>query len=80
MSPSFISGVTKEFENAAIVFDRFHVKQLAIKAMDEVNKLDNRIYKEELRHCKYLFLRGHDKLNRGTKRQKKEESIGAITI
>lgn len=74
LSPSFISGVTKEFENAAIVFDRFHVKQLANKAMDEVRKLDNRIYKEELRHCKYLFLRGHDKLNR-EQRQKKEEVL-----
>lgn len=71
LSPSFISGVTKEFEKAAIVFDRFHIKQMANKAMDEVRKQDNRMYKEELRHCKYLFLKGHDKLNK-EQRQKRD--------
>lgn len=71
LSPSFISGVSKEFEKAAIVFDRFHVKQMANKAMDEVRMQDNRMYKEELRHCKYLFLKGHDKLNK-EQRQKRD--------
>jgi transposase len=71
LSPSFISGVAKEFDKAAIVFDRFHVKQMANKAMDEVRKQDNRMYKEELRHCKYLFLKGHDKLNK-EQRQKRD--------
>lgn len=74
LSPSFISGVTTEFENAAITFDRFHVKQLANKAMDEVRKKDNKMYKEELKHCKYLFLKGHDKLNK-EQRFKKEEVL-----
>ncbi len=74
LSPSFISGVTKEFEKAAIVFDRYHVKQLANKAMDEVRKQDNRMYKEELKHCKYLFLKGHNKLNK-EQRQRKEDVL-----
>jgi transposase len=74
LSPSLISGVTTEFENAAITFDRFHVKQLANKAMDEVRKRDNKMYKEELKHCKYLFLKGHNKLNK-EQRIKREEVL-----
>lgn len=67
LSPSFIAGVQTEFETSNIVFDRFHVKQLLNKAMDEVRKLDYRIHKEELKGAKYLFLKNHDKL---TKEQK----------
>ncbi len=67
LSPSFIAGVQTEFETSNIVFDRFHVKQLRNKAMDEVRKLDYRIHKEELKGAKYLFLKNHDKL---TKEQK----------
>lgn len=67
LSPSFISGVSKEFENASIVFDRFHVKQLLNKAMDEVRKLDYALHKEELKGCKYIFLKNEENL---TKKQR----------
>ena len=62
LSPSFISGVTKEFDNAQIVFDRYHVKALLNKAMDEVRKKEYRMH-IELKGHKYLFLKANKKLS-----------------
>jgi len=62
LSPSFISGVSKEFINAEIVFDRFHVKALLNKAMDDVRKYELRIHKI-LKGHKYLFLRSNTNLS-----------------
>lgn len=70
LSPSFISGVTKEFDNAQIVFDRYHVKALLNKAMDEVRKKEYRIH-HELKGHKYLFLKSNKKLS---DRQRKERN------
>lgn len=66
LSPSFISGVTKEFENATITFDRFHVKQLLNKAMDEVRKKERQSH-QLLKGHKYTFLKANKRL---TQRQK----------
>lgn len=68
LSPAFISGVTKEFENASITFDRFHVKKLLNNAMDEVRK-QQRAEHQILKGHKYTFLKSNNKL---TARQKKE--------
>ena len=68
LSPSFISGVTKEFEEATLVFDRFHVKALLNKAMDEVRKIERRSH-ELIKGHKYTFLAANKNL---TNRQRKE--------
>lgn len=68
LSPSFISGVGKEFKHAQIVFDRYHVKALLNKAMDEVRKRELRLH-IELKGHKYLFLKSNKNLSA---RQKKE--------
>ena len=70
LSPAFISGVTKEFENASITFDRFHVKKLLNEAMDEVRK-QQRWEHEILKGHKYTFLKGNSKL---TTRQRSERN------
>ena len=70
LSPSFISGVTKEFENAQITFDRYHVKALLNKAMDEVRKKECRMH-QVLKGHKYLFLKSNKNL---TNRQRKDRS------
>ena len=62
LSPSFISGVTNEFENAKITFDRYHVKALLNKAMDQVRKNEYRIH-NELKGHKYLFLKANRNLS-----------------
>ena len=57
LSPSFISGIGKEFPGAQIVFDRFHVKALLNKAMDDYRKQEVKQH-HILKGQKYLFLRG----------------------
>lgn len=71
LSPSFISGVTKEFENAAITFDRFHVKQMLQKAMDTVRKAERKEH-DILKGHKYLFLKNNANLSAKQKQQRNE--------
>lgn len=68
LSPSFISGVSKEFSNAQITFDRYHVKALLNKAMDSVRKEELRMH-QELKGHKYLFLKSNKNM---TRRQKED--------
>lgn len=62
LSPAFISGVGAEFPNAKITFDRFHVKKLLNKAMDEV-RLKERRKHQALKGHKYTFLKGDKRLS-----------------
>ncbi len=61
MSPAFISGIMKNFPNAQITFDRFHVTKLINVAMDSLRKSERKEIKELSGH-KYLFLKNDDKL------------------
>jgi transposase len=54
LSPAFISGVTHQFPGARVVFDRFHVKQLLNKAMDQVRR-EQRTQHMQLKGHKYTF-------------------------
>jgi transposase len=69
LSPAFFAGVTAEFEKAAVTFDRFHVKQLLNKAMDEVRKKE-RGQHELLKGHKYTFLKSNAKLSARAKRER----------
>lgn len=71
LSPSFISGVSKEFEKASIIFDRFHVKKLLNKAMDEVRKQQAGEHKI-LKGHKYTFLKNNSSLSPSKKDQREE--------
>lgn len=61
LSPAFISGVESYFPEAQITFDRFHVKALLNKAMDEVRKSERRRH-VELKGHKYTFLKSPKQL------------------
>jgi transposase len=61
LSPAFISGVEAYFPNAQITFDRFHVKALLNKAMDEVRKQERRRH-VALKGHKYTFLKSPKQL------------------
>ena len=76
LSPSFISGVSKEFEKASITFDRFHVKQLLNKAMDEVRKQQAKEH-DLLKGHKYTFLRNNRSLS-NSKIAAREELIEVL--
>jgi len=61
LSPSFISGIEEHFPQANITFDRFHVKALLNKAMDEVRKSE-RTRHQSLKGHKYTFLKASTSL------------------
>jgi len=61
LSPGFISGIGKEFPKAEIVFDRFHVKVLLNKAMDDLREREGKT-PHILKGQKCLFLRGEQNL------------------
>jgi transposase len=61
LSPAFISGVEKEFPKAHIIFDRFHVKALLNKAMDDLRKQEVKKH-AMLKGQKYLYLKGEKNL------------------
>jgi len=71
LSPAFISGVTNKFENAQITFDRYHVKALLNKAMDQVRKNEYRIH-NELKGHKYLFLKANKNLSNKQRTERDE--------
>ena len=61
MSAAFIAGVEKEFPAAQIIFDKFHVIQLATDAVDEVRREEQKEV-AELKGSRYLFLKNPDSL------------------
>ena len=62
LSPSFISGLKKNFPKAEIHFDRFHVKKLLNEAMDNVRKIERKEH-AELKGHKYTFLKNKNNLS-----------------
>lgn len=71
LSPAFISGVESCFPQAQITFDRFHVKALLNKAMDEVRKRERRRH-AELKGHKYTFLKSPKQLTEAQSVQRHE--------
>ncbi len=62
MSPAFIKGVEEYLLEAAIVFDRFHVKKVFNKAFDDIRK-DETKHNPLLKGSKYLFLSNQENLS-----------------
>ena len=62
LSPAFISGIKKNFPEATITFDRFHVVKLLNEAMNKVRQQERQEH-EELKGHKYTFLRNQHSLS-----------------
>ncbi len=71
MSPAFIAGVSNNFPNAEITFDRFHVVKLLNEAMDKVRK-DERREHERIKGHKYTFLKSNKHLSEKKKNEREE--------
>lgn len=56
MSKAYISGLGQHLPNAEITFDRFHIIQLANKAVDEVRKAEVR-HDSRLKRTKWAWLK-----------------------
>ena len=62
MSPAFIKGVTDNFPNAEIVFDKFHIIKIINEALDKVRRSE--VSEQSiLRKTKYLFLKNRSNLD-----------------
>jgi transposase len=63
MSPSFINGVSSEFPDSKITFDKFHVMKIMNEAVDEVRKREQSTVKD-LKNSKYLWLKNENNLSK----------------
>jgi len=61
MSPAFISGVGKNFENAQITFDKYHVAKIINDAVDDVRRQEQKD-RPELKGTRYVWLKNEDNL------------------
>jgi transposase len=68
MSPAFISGVTRNFPETSITFDKFHVMKLMNQAVDQVRR-EEQSHNSNLKHTRYIWLKNPEKL---TKKQRYE--------
>ena len=61
MSNAFIKGLTREFPDAHLTFDRFHVMKLMGAALDDVRRQEAR-ERPELKKSRYMWLRNPENL------------------
>ncbi len=65
MSPAFISGVEKQFPEAQLTFDKFHVMKIINEAVDQVRReeIKNR---PEFKGSRYIWLKNQQNLRTST--------------
>jgi transposase len=78
MSPAFTAGIRKYLPNATITYDRFHVTQLIINAVQETRR-------DELRECawKREILKGHHwalVTNAENQTEKQKKGVASIIV
>ena len=64
MSKAFIKGIGKEFANAHLTFDKFHVIKLMNEAVDEVRRNEQKTH-PELKKTRYIWLKNEENLKTG---------------
>lgn len=72
MSPAFIKGITENFEDANLTFDKFHVVKLVNEAVDETRREEQKQH-EELKNSRYLWLKNFKNL-----KTKQQEKLGTL--
>ena len=78
MSPAYINGISEEFGGAMLVFDSFHVVQLARHARDEVRWRERRAFPEELKKVRWALLKGEDKLTEADQETRRRVCRGKL--
>ena len=61
MSPAFISGIEKQFPEAQLTFDRFHVMKVINDAVDKVRREEIKD-RPELKKSRYIWLKNQKNL------------------
>lgn len=72
MSPAFITGVTENFPNANITFDRFHIMKLINEAVDQVRR-DEAKSEPLLAKTRYIWLKNQHNLT-----AKQEKTLASL--
>lgn len=67
-SPSFTAGVIKSFPNASIVYDHFHLMQMANNALDKIRRSESKANKT-LKKSRYLWLKRPENLSEEKKQR-----------
>lgn len=62
MSPAFIAGIEREFPDAVIVFDKFHVVKLATDTVDEVRRTSG-LKGRDAKSLRFKLLRNRESLS-----------------
>jgi transposase len=63
MSPAFIKGVSSNFPDAHLTFDKFHIMQVVNDAVDEVRRQEQQ-ERPELKKTRYIWLKNKKNLKR----------------
>lgn len=66
MSKSYISAASEYMDQAAIVFDRFHIVKKLNEAVDKIRRTDQKEF-AELKKSRYLWLKNNSKLTQEQK-------------
>jgi transposase len=79
MSPAFISGVTKQFPEAQLTFDKFHVMKIINEAVDEVRRGEQKI-RPELVGTRYMWLRNQENLKKSQNERLEELTMKKLNL
>jgi transposase len=77
MSPAFQSGIKKEFPDARMTFDQFHLMKLMNQAVDEVRRQEQKEH-PELKGSKYLWLK--NEWNHSERQKELFQSLRALDL
>ena len=72
MSPAFISGITEQFPESSLTFDKFHVMKIINEAVDQVRR-EEQHHNAELKNTRYVWLKNPNNLSLGEK-----ERLGSL--
>jgi transposase len=70
MSGAYRRGLEQTFPQATLVFDYFHVIQMATGAVDAVRRREREKFPELLKGKRWLFLKGEDQLSEAEKAER----------
>lgn len=79
MSPAFIKGVTDNFANAHLTFDKFHIMQVINNAVDEVRRQEQK-ERPELHRTRYIWLKNLEKLKASQREQLEKLTLSKLNL
>jgi len=79
MSPAFIKGVTDNFANAHLTFDKFNIMQVINKAVDEVRRQEQQ-ERSELIKTRYIWLKNPQNLMASQRNKLEKLSLSKLNL